>query len=202
MNPRVLDAGCGRQPFRESLEHSGYSYCSLDSQQNCDGSVDYISPIDEPLPQELLHKGPFALVVCTEVLEHVARWDIAFGNFAELLDSGGRLLITCPHFYQLHEEPYDFWRPTLHALRYFAAEAGLRVVHEEAAGDGWDVLGTLIANCRPAVRSDSWIGRAVSKVLVVLKKGVFRLLRYRLPQRLIELQGPLYLSNVVVLEKP
>ena len=199
---RALDVGCGRQPFRKELEIAGYSYASMDAQQNVEGAVDFISAIDEQLPMALTKSGPFQFVLCTEVLEHVAKWDAAFKNFAALLENGGKLLITCPHFYQLHEEPYDFWRPTLHALRFFAADAGLRVLHEDAAGDGWDVLGTLVANCRPSVRSDGLIGRAASRLLVLTQKVIFTLLRYRWPQRLIELQGPLYLSNVVVFEKP
>ena len=52
--------------------------------------------------------------------------------------------MTCPMFYPLHEEPYDFWRPTLHALDYFARRAGLRVVERQGAGDAWDILGTLL----------------------------------------------------------
>jgi len=82
-------------------------------------------------------------------MEHVADWDKAFKNLALLMERGGRVLITCPQFYRLHEEPYDFWRPTLHALRYFGGRAGFRTVHDVAAGGAWDVLGTLLADCLP-----------------------------------------------------
>lgn len=198
---RALDVGCGRQPFRKELELAGYSYASMDAQQYVEGAVDFVCSIDEHLPAALTKGGPFQFILCTEVLEHVADWDIAFKNLALLLEPGGRVLITCPHFYQLHEEPYDFWRPTLHALRHFAQREGFRIIHGEAAGDGWDVLGTVVANCRPALRSGGMLGRGASKLLVLAQKCAFRLLRSRLPQRLIRLNGPLYLSNVVVLER-
>ena len=44
---------------------------------------------------------------------------IEHSNVAALLAPGGRVLLTVPHVYRLHEEPYDFWRPTLHAIHYF-----------------------------------------------------------------------------------
>lgn len=198
---RALDVGCGRQPFRRELESGGYSYTSIDTQQNVEGVVDFVCAIDESLPEGLMEAGPFHFVLCTEVFEHVADWDAAFKNLALVLERGGRALITCPHFYQLHEEPYDFWRPTLHALRFFARREGFRILQEEAAGDGWDVLGTVVANCRPALRGDGLLSRGGSKLFVLIQKLAFRILRSRIPQRFLRLDGPLYQSNIVVIER-
>lgn len=198
---RALDVGCGRQPFRRELELAGYIYVSMDAQQNPEGSVDFVCAIDEELPARFSGEEHFQFVLCTEVLEHVADWDMAFKNLALLLSHGGRALITCPHFYQLHEEPYDFWRPTLHALTFFAQREGFRIIDKAAAGDAWDVLGTVVANCRPALRIEGVLGRSASKVLVLVQKCVFRLLRSRVLQQSIRLNGPLYLSNVVILER-
>jgi SAM-dependent methyltransferase len=199
---RVLDVGCGRQPFRPLLESGGSTYVGLDVQQSPEGSVDVIAPIDGPLPDELLVRGPFDFILCTEVLEHVADWNAAFANLVRLLRPGGKVLITCPHFYHLHEEPYDFWRPTLHAIDHFARRERLRVVEQEAAGDAWDLLGTLLASCHAAPHSRGLFDRACARLVNLLKRFVFGLLRRRWLQRLARLQGPVYLSNVVVLEKP
>src|SRR5919199_1880256 len=161
---RALDVGCGRQPFRKDLEALGYTYMSLDAKQNLEETVDIVYEIDQPLTPEVIKQGTFDFILCTEVMEHVANWDVAFSNFAQLLAPGARLVITCPHFYQLHEEPYDFWRPTLHSLRYFAERVGLRSLHLVAAGDAWDVLGTLLANCQPSAGSSRLLHRGVAKV--------------------------------------
>jgi len=67
----------------------GYSYTGRDVQQNPEGTVDVVCAIDEELPVELTYRGPFDLVLCTEVLEHVADWDMAFRNLATLLGRGG-----------------------------------------------------------------------------------------------------------------
>jgi SAM-dependent methyltransferase len=198
----VLDVGCGRQPFRPFLESDARTYVGLDVQQTPEGTVDFLAPIDGPLPDGLLERGPFDFILCTEVLEHVADWRPAFANLGRLLRPGGAVLLTCPHFFRLHEEPYDFWRPTLHALIHFARAEGMRPVAQEAAGDSWDVLGTLLASCCASPKGDGLAARLASKLVNGVRRALFHLLRRRWPQRLAHLRGSVYLSNVVVLERP
>ncbi len=198
---RALDVGCGRQPFRQTLEAAGYSYFSLDAQQNVENTVDVVGAIDVPMATEIIDHGPFDFILCTEVLEHVANWDMAFQNLADLLSKGGRLLITCPHFYQLHEEPYDFWRPTLHSLQYFAWRQGLQTLQLKAAGDAWDVLGTVLANCQPWAKSRRLRDRGVSKLVRLSHRFIFKLLTSRRLQRMVIMEGPLYQSNIAVFQK-
>jgi SAM-dependent methyltransferase len=200
--PLVLDVGCGRQPFRPMLDSGGATYVGVDVQQSPEGTVEVIAAVDEILPATLLERGPFDFILCTEVLEHVADWPAAFANLARLLGPGGKLLITCPHFYHLHEEPYDFWRPTLHALNYFARVQGLHVIHQEAAGDGWDLLGTLLASCHVSPHSRRLLDRARARLVNWVRRLAFGLLRRGWPQRLARLQGAVYLSNLAVFEKP
>src|ERR1700730_6679186 len=82
---KAVDIGCGGQPFRGLLEQIGYSYCAVDV--NADGGppVDVVCAADERLPEELLRRGPFDFLLCTEVVEHVADWHAAFENFNMLL---------------------------------------------------------------------------------------------------------------------
>ena len=201
-NRRALDVGCGRQPFRGRIEDLGYSYLGADTQQNPESTVDVLCAIDEELPGDLIDRGPFGLILCTEVMEHVADWDAAFRNFARLLDGGGIVVATCPMFYPLHEEPYDFWRPTLHALDYFGHRAGLRSLERQGAGDAWDVLGTLLGSVRPAAVGPGLLARAGARAARAAWPYLLGLLRRRVLPRVIQLQGPVYLSNVVVFEKP
>ncbi len=133
------DAAVSRSVRRSSARDSNTH--SLDIQQNAAGTVEFIGALDAPLP-DALPRDAFALVLCTEVLEHVTRWDRAFANLASLLASGGRAIVTSPFVYPLHEEPHDYWRPTPHAMRNAAESHGLHVVEERRLGNGWDVLGT------------------------------------------------------------
>lgn len=199
--PRVvLDVGCGRQPFRFLLEGTHSQYIGMDVNQTPEGSVDVLAPIDAPLPPDLLARGPFDFLLCTEVLEHVADWAVAFANLAALTRPGGRVLVTCPHFYRLHEEPYDFWRPTVHAVEHYARANGLVVVRMEQAGDGWDVLGTLLGSTVAVPYRPGLVPRAGAKLVLLTLRALFTLLKWRLPQRLCRLPG-MYLSNIAVLEK-
>jgi|SRR5919199_1008233 SAM-dependent methyltransferase len=198
---RALDVGCGRQPFRKDLEALGYTYMSLDAKQNLEETVDIVYEIDQPLTPEVIKQGTFDFILCTEVMEHVANWDVAFSNFAQLLAPGGRLFITCPHFYQLHEEPYDFWRATPYALQHFGNKFGLKVLHQVNAGDSWDVLGTLLANFYSLPASRSLRDRLLNRVVSQCRRFLFQLLVSRNLQTAVHLHGPLYLANVVVFEK-
>jgi SAM-dependent methyltransferase len=198
---RVLDVGCGSQPLRASLEAPGSTYVGLDVQQSPLGNVDVIAPLDGVLPAELTREGLFDFLVCTEVLEHVADWHAAFRNLASLTRTGGKILITCPHFYMLHEEPHDFWRPTGHALEFFAQAYGLRMVEREAAGDGWDVLGTLLACSAALPHRPGILPRLGAKFANALRRVGLALLKRRWPQRLARMSSGVYLCNVAVLEK-
>ncbi len=198
---KALDVGCGQKPFEMLLSSFGLKYTSLDVQQSSDGGVDFIAAIDSQVPEGLLAAGPFQFILCTEVLEHVADWQKAFQNLSQLLAPGGVLLITCPFFYHLHEEPYDFWRPTLHALRDFARRYQLQVVSAEAAGDAWDVLGTLLASCMAVAHKRTLRYRIQARLFEIARRVAFAALRTRWPQRLAGLRGPVYTHNVVVLEK-
>ena len=197
---RALDVGCGAQPFRAEMEGLGYVYHGLDVVQNTAGTVDWLAAIDQPLPEAVVGAGRFDLILATEVLEHVADWLSAFDNLARLLAPGGKLLVTCPHVYPLHEEPFDFWRATPHALRLFAGRAGLRMVHHERAGDAWDVLGTLLGHS-PVVpasdRTSHWVAARVAEL--ARQVLVWLAMRPRL-RRGVVVRTKFYLANIAVFE--
>jgi SAM-dependent methyltransferase len=201
LHPRALDVGCGLQPFRKQLEALGYSYTSIDAQQNPEETVDVVCEIDRLLPAEIINDGTFDFILCTEVMEHVADWNMAFRNFAQLLAPGGRLFITCPHFYQLHEEPYDFWRPTPYTFHYFGNKFGLNILYQLQAGDAWDVLGTLLANFHSSPASRSLRDRFLNRIVSDFRMFLFQILVNRRIQPTVHLHGPLYLANIVVFEK-
>jgi SAM-dependent methyltransferase len=199
---RALDVGCGGQPFRNDLEGLGYRYAGLDVEQNADGSVDHVGPIDGVLPASLGDGPAFDLVLCTEVLEHVSDWHSAFRNLASLLLPGGTLIITCPFFYPLHEQPIDYWRPTPHAMRLFGCAAGLSPVSATAAGDAWDVLGTLLGHTGIVAAQRRLPDRVLARGARLARSFVLSLLLRRVIQSRLNLVGDVYLSNICVYQRP
>jgi len=198
---RALDCGCGRQPFRKIIEQMGYTYTGIDVSQNAEKSVDIICSLDGSLPEKLLAEAPFDLILCTEVLEHVADWDAAFRNFSALLGAEGRLIITAPYLYQLHEEPYDFWRPTLHAFDFFGGRWQFASLYQKAAGDAWDVLGIVLANCSFMPARMTLRARLLAKVFRSMRNVIFKMLQRRKLQQYVRVDGALYVSNIVVFIK-
>jgi len=198
---KALDVGCGGQPFRTALEKRGCRYFSLDANPTPGISVDFLCAIDGELPVTAKETGPFDFILCTEVMEHVADWEKAFQNLAGLLAENGKLVMTSPHFYFLHEEPYDFFRPTTHAFEYFAKRHGLKVVELRQLGDAWDILGTLTSACRFKALDDSWLSRTLAWSLWKTRDFVFRRIASGRIRRRVSFSGPTYLSNLVVLER-
>lgn len=198
---KVLDAGCGRQPFRKKFEDAGCSYTSMDVNQNPEGSVHYLCAIDEPLPDALKEAGPFDLLFCLEVLEHVADWDAAFGNFSHLLKKGGLLVITSPFFFRIHEEPYDFWRPTTYTFEYYGLRHGLKIQQIVKGGDAWDILGTMLTlggiYARDRRMYNRFLGFCIRQFVRLIKRGI---LSGYFSKRVI-LDNGYYLSNGIVLIK-
>jgi len=197
---RALDIGCGRQPFRTSLQDIGYQYVGMDVHQNPEQTVFHFGAIDQPLPDSLAHET-FDLLLVTEVLEHVADWSAAFQNFAALLSTDGIILITSPFIYPLHEIPYDFWRPTLHAIKFFADREGLEQLCSRSVGAPADVLGTVLAACHIMPVSNTPLSRITSKAFNLFRKIALRSLRRKRWSSRIRIEGEMYLSNVSVLRK-
>ena len=195
---KALDVGCGKQPFRKKLEEYGFDYTGMDAQAGA--GVACVAAIDGDLSGERLVSVPFNFVLCTEVLEHVADWPAAFKNLARLTAPRGKVLLTCPHVYPLHEEPYDFWRPTPHAIRHHALAAGFRIVAIQRLGDAWDVIGTTIGASTVSRGEWSWKARIAAIIVRRFLRTAFFLLRKGWLQ-VVPLGSHLYLSNVAVLEK-
>jgi SAM-dependent methyltransferase len=207
MNPqpgqaRCLDVGCGRQPWRATLEKQGFAYHSIDLVQTPENSVDFIGAIDQPLPQSCLSEGPFDFVFCTEVLEHVFDWTAAFKNFHTLTAVGGNVLITCPFFYPLHEEPYDQWRATHYTVSRFATEAGFNIKSIQSAGDGWDVLGTAISAVGSSSSQPRLAGKVLRLLFRIIKMIILRASHSPFVRKELPIVSKFYMSNIVLLEKP
>ncbi len=138
----VADVGCGSQPLRGEVESRGGQYVGFDIAQNETGTVDHLCPITD-MPVE---DGAFDVVLCNEVLHHVSDTYGAFDELARITKPGGRIVITTPFNYHLHEVPYDFVRVTPYQFEACARRSGLVVEQLEKAGNEVEVLATMWEN--------------------------------------------------------
>jgi SAM-dependent methyltransferase len=59
----------------------------------------------------------YDVIVCTQVLEHIANPFKAASELHRILKPGGKLLLTVPAAYEYHADPHDYWRYTPDSLR-------------------------------------------------------------------------------------
>ena len=59
----------------------------------------------------------YDVILCSNVLEHIYDHKKAIQNIYAALKPKGRLFLFIPMFYPLHDEPYDYYRYTIHALK-------------------------------------------------------------------------------------
>jgi ubiquinone/menaquinone biosynthesis C-methylase UbiE len=107
----VLDVGAGGCPYKNLFEHCAYTSqdaCPLSPNQIHEGRYGRID-INSDVAAIPVRDGAFDVVLCTEVLEHVPDPAAALGEFARVLNRGGRLILTAPLGSGIHQQPYHFY---------------------------------------------------------------------------------------------
>ena len=71
----------------------------------------------------------FDYVVIVEVLEHLHSPHLAISNISSLLNQGGKIILTVPFIFPIHERPYDYYRFTKYGLQFLLKGfASLRII--------------------------------------------------------------------------
>ncbi len=84
---------------------------------------------DFDLIAPLAGQGPFDVVICEQVIEHVEDPCAAAANLRGLCVAGGHVIVSTPFLIRVHEEwgMQDYWRFTPRGLRTLLERAGLTV---------------------------------------------------------------------------
>ena len=77
----------------------------------------------------------FDVVLCTEVLEHINEPQRTLSEVYRVLKPEGHVVLSVPLLYQMHEQPYDFFRYTYYGLNHLFTRAGFQVVSCKARGE-------------------------------------------------------------------
>jgi SAM-dependent methyltransferase len=64
----------------------------------------------------------FDVIVLSEVLEHVHSPHLAIENIHRILRNDGRLILTVPFIFPIHERPHDYFRYTRYGLEFLLRE--------------------------------------------------------------------------------
>jgi len=157
----VLDIGAGPQPYRDLLYRSGVKrYVALDWVKSLHGMGMDVAADVAGLP---FVGESFDGVLCTQVLEHCPDPARALAEVARVLRPGGRLLISVPFLFQVHELPWDYYRYTHEGIRHLLAGAALSLVEMRRQGGAVVVIAILAS--RTAGIVFEWVGDTVSGIL-------------------------------------
>lgn len=174
---RVLDLGCGNQPYRPLLTNvATYVPYDIDAQ----GSKPDVVGTAQLLP---FADASFDGVLSTQVLEHVREpWTMA-AEIARVLRPGGTVVLSAPQAWRLHEQPHDYFRYTIYGLSALCERVGLEPIETLNQGGAWAQVGQTVNNTlwvRHAVRRFSlgWVLRRLGTVAINLSCSLLDRLWY------------------------
>jgi SAM-dependent methyltransferase len=138
----LMDFGCGSKPY-QSLFTSADSYLGVDYQG--EGHSHETENIDvyydgKTIPFANSH---FDSILCSEVFEHLFNLEEILQELNRVLKPGGKMLITCPFAWNIHEQPIDYARYTPFALVHLFTKAGFKVIKQDRKGNFFETLAQL-----------------------------------------------------------
>jgi SAM-dependent methyltransferase len=143
---RILDVGCGEKVYAglfSKAQYVGFDYTA--EKRNVDLVADATRI---PFPD-----SSFDLVICSEVLEHVYRSDLAIAELKRVTKPGGWLYLSTPFLFPIHNARYDFYRYT--HLFYAEAFRGSEFLAFRDANVAWSIPLVLVNRVlHQLVRSD------------------------------------------------
>lgn len=119
----VYDLGCGTKPYEELLLEKADTYIGVDWSNTLHdiAQADIVADLNKKLP---LQNNTADTVVSFQVMEHLSEPRVFLREAFRILKPYGNIILTVPFQWHLHEEPYDYYRYTMHGLRYLFEKAG------------------------------------------------------------------------------
>jgi SAM-dependent methyltransferase len=117
---RILEIGSGRQDMGEdaySFRHlfeAGNEFVQSDVEPGHGHLVVGVTTMD--------FEDEWDLILCVSVVEHVPDFRAAAARIHRALRPGGRAVVVAPMCFPYHDEPHDYWRFTVHGVRYMLAD--------------------------------------------------------------------------------
>jgi ubiquinone/menaquinone biosynthesis C-methylase UbiE len=129
-NARILNVGSGGEvasTVAEACKGKNATILSIDV--SASRKPDIVGDICE-----IEYQNEFDAVVMSEVLEHVQRPHVALERIHASLKPGGRLILTVPFIFPLHDRPHDYYRYTKYGLAYLLSKYSAVEIRER---NGW-----------------------------------------------------------------
>ena len=126
-NLLVLDIGAGSCPYEKLFKRQRYISTDFSLHQT---NLDFISDAHR-IP---IKDNSVDVVVSTQMLEHVTDPEDVLEECYRVLNPGGRLFLTVPQLWQLHQEPHHYFSFTKYGLELLFKRAGFEIKDIKARG--------------------------------------------------------------------
>lgn len=141
---RLLDVGCGSKPYASIFAPYVTEYVGLEVERSFNATFAAANAAPDvyydgrriPFDDE-----SFDTVLCIQVLEHTPEPWTLLSEIARVVRRDGKVVLSAPFSFRLHEEPYDYFRYTPHGLEALCERAGLEVTRRWAQGSLWSAMG-------------------------------------------------------------
>lgn len=180
---RILDAGAGTQKYKKYCSHLEYvsqDFAKYNGRgdnvalqvENFDyGELNIVSDITE-IPEE---NNSFDVILCSEVLEHIPRPDLAIKEFSRLLKKNGKLILTAPFCSLTHFSPFHFFTGfNIYWYENILPLNGFKIEYKETNGSYFEYLAQELYRL-PYVM-EQYVGAKLTDSGIDLVNGVLNIL--------------------------
>lgn len=173
---RILNVGAGGEiaaTLKMASSQTNISLFSIDI--SSEREPDIVGDICE-----ICFENEFDAIVIAEVLEHVQRPLLACQKIYDALQPGGRLIMTTPFIFPLHDRPHDYWRFTRYGLEYLLKATGfteINIKERNGWGESITVLMWRVVNTPGHPR----LSRYCAAILAMMFSPVGKCLSYKWP---------------------
>ncbi|MGB2841757.1 MAG: class I SAM-dependent methyltransferase [Halobacteriota archaeon] len=126
----LVDLGCGVKPYKAIFERVVEHYYGVDLKITAEKNYGEATKADlfADITNTGLRSESFDVVLSTQVLEHIPDPRKLIVEIARLLKDGGICIMTIPFVWQLHSEPYDFYRFTKWGIKELFENNGFDIL--------------------------------------------------------------------------
>ncbi len=162
---KVLDIGCGDKPFYSYIKNQIDLYIGIEYPQkhHSNKNIEIFAAADK-LP---IKSHSFSFIIISQVLEHLENPLDALKEINRILINDGRVFVSWPFLYLIHEEPRDFYRFTKYGMTYLAEQAGLTIEYITPTTGFWITIFCLLS--KHLLTKSKILYRLFVPVLLIIK---------------------------------